>query len=343
MTRVLVVDDSSFMRTSVKQLLQADESIDVVGTASEGAQAIRLVSELRPDVVILDIEMAGMNGLDALCYIMQQQPTPVLVLTGLKSNDPSIALKCLEQGAVDVLLKPSGEISYDIGKLKNELITKVHTAAALSFKSLGKTGAQRRGGSPGVSHDKETLRIVVMGASTGGPRAVATILPDLPGTLAAIVLVVVHLSPEFVPYLARSLDSRCSIPVCVAREEERLAGPRILIAPGGCNTRIKSKRGLGRICFDLVPSPHYLFPCIDSAMSSAAQTYGDAAVGVLLTGTGNDGALGLRAIKNAGGRTFVEDPATCLAPFMPEAAIRLGCVDQIVPLGEMAHAIVHAI
>jgi two-component system, chemotaxis family, protein-glutamate methylesterase/glutaminase len=339
MKRVLVVDDSSFMRKSLTYLLESDEAIKVVGTAADGAEAVRKVGQLRPDVVVLDLEMSVMNGLAALTRIMTEHPTPVLVLTGLNRLDATIAIKCLEQGAVDVIPKPSGVISYDIDRLRPEIIAKVKVAAGVNARNLGPQVLRGSCRLPPAAKAMTGDKMVVIGASTGGPGAVASVLLALPPAFAAAVLIVQHMSPVFVPYFAESLKEECLCDVAVAREDEAFTRGCVVVSPGGCHTLVACARGARRVRLSTKPSPHAVFPSVDYAMASAAETYGASAVGILLTGTGSDGAQGMKAIKAAGGRTIAEDPATCLAPGMPQAAINLGCVDQVLPLSLVARAV----
>ena len=338
MKRVLVVDDSSFMRTSLTYLLESDEALKVVAAAVDGADAVRKVKQLRPDVAILDLEMREMDGLAALAHIMAECPTPVLVLSGLHA--PALAVKCLEHGAVDFIPKPSGVISYDIDVLRAQIIAKVKLAAGVRVRKLdpsplsGPPAAPPRR-KPAIPGEK----VVVIGASTGGPRAIAAVLAGLPPSLAAAVLVVQHMSPAFIPSFADRLRWECFLDVAVAREDEPLTAGRALLAPGGCHTLVESAGGARRARFSHKASPHALSPSVDYAMESAAAAYGDGAIGVLLTGMGSDGALGLEAVKDAGGATLVEDASTCLVYGMPKAALDRGCVDQVVPLPQMARAI----
>ena len=342
MTRVLVVDDSSFMRTSLTHLLESDEAIHVIGTAADGAEALRKVKELRPDVVLLDLEMSGMNGLLALAHIMAEHPTPVLVLTGLSKTDTTVALRCLEKGALDCIPKPSGVISYDIGTLRTELIAKVKLAAEVNVRTLAPC-CPRTTAQPLRHQAVKREQVVVIGASTGGPRAVAMILSALPPALAAAMLVVQHMSPAFLPSFVDRLRGHCALEIALACQHEALLPGRVLVAPGGCHTLIVATEAGKRIRLSDMASPHAIFPCIDFAMASAAEAYGAGAVGVLLTGIGSDGARGMKSIKVSGGRTIAEDSSTCLVFGMPRAAIELGCADQVVPLSRLASAIVQMI
>jgi two-component system, chemotaxis family, protein-glutamate methylesterase/glutaminase len=338
MTRVLIVDDSSFMRKSLTHLLESDPALEVVETAADGADAVRKVRRLRPDVVLLDIEMSGMNGLVALAHIMDECPTPVLVLSGLDPADRTLAVRCLEQGAVDFLPKPSGVISYDIDRLRAEIVARVKQAAEVHVRQLDLRlpGEPLRPRRPAAA---SRARLVVIGASTGGPRAVATVVAALPPDLPAAVLVVQHMSAEFVPSFAERLKWDGFLEVAVARPDEPLVPGRVVVAPGGCRALVAWSEGGGRVRLGRDAPPQGLLPSVDDAMASAAEAYGAGAVGVLLTGMGDDGARGMKAIKDRGGRTLAEDPSTCLVSGMPRAAIDLGGVDQVVPLPLVAQAI----
>jgi two-component system, chemotaxis family, protein-glutamate methylesterase/glutaminase len=339
MTQLLVVDDSSFMRKSLTYLLESDHALRVVGTAADGGEAVRKVRQLRPDVVILDIEMSVMNGLTALTHIMAERPTPIIVLTGLNQADASIAAKCLEQGAVDVIVKPSGVISYDIDALRSEIIAKVKIAAAVNVQNLGSRAANDSLRPRSSANKLNGNKIVVIGASTGGPQAMTTILSSLPSSFAASVLIVQHMGAAFVPYFAESLKGKCPFDVAVAREDEPFAPGRAVVAPGDSHTLVARSNGSFRVRLSSEASPLAIFPSVDYAMASAAEAYGVGAVGVLLTGDGRDGALGMQILKAAGGTTLAADPACCLAPGMPQAAIDLRCIDRVLSLRLLAQAV----
>lgn len=338
MIKVLVVDDSSFMRKSLVHILESDGAIEVVDTAADGEEAVRKVKQLHPDVVLLDIEMPVMDGLAALAHIMSGCPTPVLMLSALNKRDATIALKALDHGAVDFISKPSGTISYDIDQLSHEIITKVKTVAGVNVQklelALPKETFQRRG-----IKSTALKKIIVIGASTGGPKAIGQLLPSLSRDIGAAILIVQHMVPDFLPLFAERLQWGCSREVSVARSGDVIEPWRILIAPGGCHTLIRDSSGIKRIRLSKKKTSHGFSPSIDCAMESAATVYGKATVGVLLTGIGSDGAEGMKAIKDAGGSTLAEAPSTCVVFGMPKAAIELGCVDEIVPLPQIARAI----
>ena len=342
MIKALIVDDSSFMRKSLTHILSSEHSIDVVSTAANGEEALQQVRQLKPDVVLLDIEMPVMDGLTALAHIMAECPTPVLMLSALNKRDAAIAIKSCEYGAVDFITKPSGVISYDIEKLSQEIVAKVKAAAGANVHKIGLH-------LPEESYQKRPLKpamrkqIVIIGASTGGPRAVAQVLSGLPRDFPAAIIVVQHMSPEFIPSFVDKLQWVCSISISTAKRSEPIMPGRALIAPGGYQTMIIANGKAQKIRLSKKASPGDIFPSIDHTMESAARAYGTGTLGVLLTGMGNDGARGLKAIKEAGGSTIAEAESSCIVFGMPKAAIELGCVDEELPLPRIAQTILRMI
>lgn len=334
--KALVIDDSSFMRKAITHILESDKGIKVLDTASNGEEAVRKVKDLHPDVVLLDIEMPLMDGLTALSHIMAECPTPVLILSGLDKRHPPIILKSLRHGAVDYIAKPSGVISYDIDKLRDELIAKTHIVSTARVKSMPLNIPKESF----VIHRSKTAflkKIVVIGASTGGPKAIAAVLSEIPYYISASILVVQHMTDDFIPFFAEQLKWESPLEISVAMDGEPVSPGRVLIAPGGRNTTVSKDK---KIVLEREPSR---IPSIDHAMKSVAAVYGKEALGVLLTGVGSDGAHGLKAIKEAGGSAIVEDESTCVIFGMPKAAIELGCVDEIVPLHLIAETILRMI
>lgn len=342
MILVLVVDDSAFMRASMSQILLSDKSIEVAGTASDGEDAVEKVKKLRPDVVLLDIEMPRMDGLAALAHIMAECPTPVVMISGLAEKDARIAIKALEHGAVDFIPKPSGTISYDIDKIKDEIISKVKIAAGVDVQKMAlelpKESYQRIWPRPVTRKE-----LVVIGASTGGPRALEIVLSGIPRDISAAILVVQHMRQEFIPSFAERLQWDCSLEVSVAQDNSILTHGKVLIAPGKCDTLIEQDENGQKVTSVRDVSPSVVAPSIDNAMESASRIYGDACLGVLLTGIGSDGARGMKAIKDAGGNTIAEDQSTCVVYGMPKAAIEIGAVNEVVPLPQIADAIMRMV
>ena len=338
LVKVLVVDDSSFMRKVLTQILEADSSIEVVATAADGKDAIQKIKRHSPDVVLLDIEMPVMDGLSSLAHIMADCPTPVLMLSALNKRDSAIAIKSLEYGAVDFIPKPSGVISYGIEELSNEIIGKVKLAADVNVHTLALHLPEESYQRP---WPKAVTRknIVVIGASTGGPKAIVNVLSHLPRDISTAILVVQHMSRDFMPSFVDRLIWICSLNISTARKGEAISSGQALVAPGGYHTTIVQNSDARKIRLSKKVLPYTAMPSIDYAMESAAKAYGKSTLGVLLTGIGSDGARGLKAIKDAGGNTIAEDQSTCVVFGMPKAAIELGCVDEIVPLPQIAPTI----
>lgn len=340
--RVLIVDDSSFMQKSLTHILESDSSIKVIDTASEGEAAIRKTKQLQPDVVLLDIAMPVMDGLTALTHIMSECPTPVLVLSGLQKKDARIAIKSLEHGAIDFIPKPSGPISYDIDTIAEEIINKVKTAAAAQIKKMvmPRTEAHAETLLPKPEAHRE---LVVIGASTGGPRALVNVLSSLPRSIPAAILLVQHMATEFIISFAERLRWVSQLDVLIATEGAFIMPGQVMIAPGNCHIVIERSGRRLKTHLKNIPSPHGVEHSVDYAMESAAASCKTAAMGVLLTGMGTDGAAGMKAIHEAGGYTIAEDETTAVVFGMPKAAIELGCVDETAPLQNIAAAIMRRI
>ena len=332
MIKVLVVDDSSFMRKSISYMLKTDTAIDVVDTAGNGEEALQKVQELHPDVVLLDIAMPMMDGLTALTHIMAECPTPVLILSGM---DVSVILKSLRLGAVDYIQKPAGVISYDIDEIKDEIITKVHIASRANV-SMIEPSIPEEPYMTGKAKHAARKRIVIIGASTGGPKATTTVLSGIPDTISAGIVIVQHMRKEFTPFFSEQLKLECPLNISEAKDNDLIGAGRVFVAPGGFQTGIEKDGMYKRI---RLTNGAVKLQSIDYTMESAVRVYGGDIVGVLLTGMGSDGAKGLKAIKDAGGSTIAEDESTCVIFGMPKAAIGLGCVDIVAPLHKIAKTI----
>jgi len=336
--QVLVVDDSALMRKLISDLLESDPRIEVVDTARDGVEAIEKTCRLHPDVVTMDIQMPRMSGLDALSHIMGQCPTPVVVLTGL--TDPNLAFEALERGAVDFVLKPSGTISVDIYKVRQELVEKVKLATLVNLRKVtakiapaSPIALRAPPGTPGK-------RAVAVGASTGGPKALDHLLSSLPVGLPAPVLVVQHMPPGFTRSFAERLNQRSPLLVKEAEEGDAVLPGRAYVAPGDHHMLIERQGGREIIRLDKSPRVKGLRPSADVTMRSVADVYGAGSIGVVLTGMGSDGAEGLKAIKERGGVTIAQDRATSIIYGMPRAAVESGCVDKVLPLDKIPGEIV---
>lgn len=325
--RALVVDDSAFMRRVIGDILSSDPGIEVIGFARNGEEAVEKVEALRPDVVTLDVEMPRLNGLGALSRIMRRAPTPVVMLSAYTDRGRKETIEALELGAVDFITKPSGEISIHLAELKGEILSKVKVAARTRVRSLAKTVKQAPSRLP-LRRIGGMNKLVVIGASTGGPKAVLEILSKLPSNLPACFLIVQHMPKGFTTSFANRLNLKSSLKVAEAKEGATLSQGVAYVAPGDYHMLVNGST------VDIVKGLklHGVRPAIDFTMESAAIKYGENTIGILLTGMGMDGAAGLKAIKERGGVTIAQDEETSLVFGMPKAAIKLGCVDEVLPL-----------
>ena len=348
--RVLIVDDSAFVRKAIRRMLSTEPDIEVVDAAADGREAVEKVCRLKPDIVTLDVRMAGMDGLTALERIMRDCPTPVLMLSSLTQEGADVTLKALDLGAVDFLDKARAESSMDITLLANELVTKVRTIAGVDMGKLRPLAVEPPPPPLQVPiPPRETaarvatpakIDVVAIGTSTGGPTALQLTIPRLPRNFPAAVIVVQHMPPGFTRTLAERLNTLSLIPVSEAAEGDSVEPGRVLVAPAGQHLKLLKKNGRYVVHLDREPSDLFHKPSVDVMMESVARACGRRSLGVLLTGMGSDGARGMKAIKAAGGRTLAESEETCIVYGMPKSAVEEGAVDRVVPLHEIAREIV---
>jgi len=342
--RTLVVDDSFFMRTLISDMLNSDPEIEVVDTAKNGDIALEKTKILRPDVVTLDYKMPGSNGLSVIKNIMETRPTPIVMLSAYTEKGAITTLKCLEYGAVGFISKPSSEISLDIEKVRDELITEVKKASKINISSVKSILTREHVMlfiEPSmVIQDK----VIVIGASTGGPQVLELILSELPFNLPASVLVVQHIPAEFTGPLAKRFDQMSAIMIKEAEDGDVLETGRAYIAPGDFHMTVERKKMEGEvkavIRLNRDPLLHGLRPSIDVTMKSVSEVYGKNVVGILLTGMGEDGVKGMRAIKSSEGKTLAQDEATSAIFGMPKRAIEEGVVDKVLPVYEVSQEII---
>jgi len=334
--RVVVVDDSTFMRNFICDILHRDDKIKVVATAVNGIDAVEKIKLLKPDAVTLDIEMPEMDGLTALRIIMRDCPTPVVMLSNMTRLGANATVEALEIGAVDFVAKPSGNISLDLDKIQDELILKVKIAAHAyhrisrlqsadeSFKDACRPDGPARPAIP-------PRKIVAIGTSTGGPKALQTVLSRLPGNIPAGIAIVQHMPAGFTRSLAERLNSISELEVSEACDGDELLMGRVLLAPGDSHMKIRQTGDRFYIKLSDEPPVGGLRPCVDKLMESVAEC-SVPIVGVLLTGMGQDGVKGLKRIKSVKGYTIAEDESTCIVYGMPRAAVENRCVDRVAPL-----------
>jgi two-component system chemotaxis response regulator CheB len=338
--RVLLVDDSAFVRRATERMLAPLEGVSVVGAARDGEEALRQVIALRPDLVIMDVEMPGVDGIAALERIMRECPTPVLLLSSHTRDGAEVTLRALEAGAVDFLDKTGAGTAMDIHALAPALREKVGAVLRARTASLEAPSSPAPKPVParidGVVPQPGRYEVVAIGSSTGGPRALAELVPALPAGFAAGVVIAQHMPTGFTETLAERLDRRSALHVAEAKDGDRVVPGQVLIAPGGRQLAVEAgPSGLVARVWEDDARLHR--PSVDLLFESVARAAGAAVVGVVLTGMGSDGAAGLRAIRRAGGRGLVESERTAVINGMPAAA--RASAERDVDLEEMAGAL----
>ncbi|MDT7907790.1 MAG: chemotaxis response regulator protein-glutamate methylesterase [Candidatus Calescibacterium sp.] len=345
--RVLIVDDSAFIRKALADILRKDSDIQVVGEAKDGDEAIEKFKELRPDVITLDYEMPKKNGIEVIREIMKIKPTPIVMISSYTKEGALITLKCLEEGAIDFISKDIEKGTLEVIRKGKEIIEKVKNAAKARIQVRAKLEPKEveyiRPRTEDIRlrpekkieekrvYDKTLKKLIVIGASTGGPNTVIDILSTLP-PLPAAILVVIHMPPIFTEIYAQRLAERTGFPAKEAQDGDKLEAGKIFVAPGGKHIKVM-KGGIIKIINEL-PDAIYK-PSIDLAIESAAEVFRQDTIAVILTGMGNDGAKGIRKVKEFGGKVIAESEKSAIVFGMPRAAAETGLVDYI----EDAHRI----
>jgi len=337
--RVLVVDDSALMRKLIPQILQNDNSIQVVGTAMDGNFGLKKIEELKPQVITLDLEMPGMGGLDMLKEIMRRHRVPVIVVSSHSTEGASITLKALALGAFDFVAKPH-DVWARMPEVASELIAKIKAAAqSQGVKAAPMASTLPRAEKNTPSAKNQPTRIIAIGISTGGPNAMQYVLSQLPGDFPGSILVVQHMPEGFTEMFARRLDEICSISVKEAQSGDLLLAGRALICPGSRHLKVK-RLPLGDVAvLGDEPRMNGHRPSADILFKSLAEEYGPKGIAVLMTGMGDDGALGMGTVKAAGGMTIAQNEESCVVFGMPKAAIERGFAIRVVGLEAMAHTL----
>lgn len=342
--RVLVVDDSAFMRTALRRMIESDPALRVIDTACDGVEAVQKANALRPDVITMDVEMPRMSGLDALSKIMETAPCPVIMVSSLTRAHAEATIEALSRGAYDFLSKDLSYASLEIVRIKNDLVAKCRAAALhkrgiRSAPCLQRTAVSSRSLLPLPLHmPAKAARhfpapsVICLGTSTGGPKALQQILPMLPENLAAPLVIVQHMPPGFTGPFARRLDSLCQLHVKESEPNEPLIPGTVYIARAGEQLRVLRRVSGAFAHMSLVPTNTPHIPSVDILMLSAADQFGEKAMGVILTGMGNDGQHGISAIYHAGGYTIGEDESTCTVYGMPRACAEAQVLHNVLPL-----------
>lgn len=354
-TKVLIIDDSAFMRRVIRQMLETDPDIQVLGAARDGAEGVEMAMQLKPDVITMDLEMPRMDGLEATERIMERMPTPIIMVSSLTKEGAQSTFAALDKGAADYISKNLVTSALDLMKIQDELIGKIKALARKKgqFLSLRPQPVPVHAApvmtvpaAPPKKKGYGTLKVafISIGASTGGPRAVQSVLANLPAGLDVGILVSIHMPKAFTGAFAERLNELCKLDVKEAENGETVRSGQVFVCPGGLQTRIRRKN-LTDFYLNIGDEPRDALyrPCIDVSMSSVAENYPGRSLGVILTGMGHDGKEGMRLIREKGGKTLAQSEETCTVYGMPKAVIDAGLADKIVPLDLIAAEIVNMI
>ena len=355
--KLLVVDDSAFMRKLISDFFIDNKSIEIIGIARNGKDAIEKIKNLQPDVITLDVEMPVMNGLEALQRIMEETPVPVVMLSSTTKSGAESTMQAMEYGAVDFIAKPSGTISLDLHKIKEELVEKVEHAAQVSIKKMQKrTSLPVNNRLPQnielknkpdtttkvIEWDKARKKVVLIGTSTGGPRALQEVITKLPSNMKAPVLIVQHMPAGFTKSLAHRLNQLSAIEVKEAEDGDLLKDGHAYIAPGGFHMRIQKKGSAYYIVLNDKEAPRAGHrPAVDVLFEDNSQFNDFDKIAVIMTGMGSDGSLGLKQLKKNGNVVAIaESASTCIVYGMPKAAVETNLVNEVVDLDQIAKTII---
>lgn len=350
--KVLIVDDSAFMRNALSSMLTSDPEIKIVGTARDGIEAIEKVASLKPDVVTMDVEMPRMDGITALKHIMEKTPVPVIMVSSLTVDGAKVTLDALDLGAMDFIPKNLSDLSINIVKIREMLIDKI--------KQIAKRGVPKRLiQKPATSSAKATepppvipmritgerkAGILAIGTSTGGPKALQDIIPKLPKNFPVPIVIAQHMPPNFTGPFAERLNQLSQIEVKEAKDGDMLKPGVAYIAPGKGHMRVKRLRGIEVGVTISENKEDFIYrPSVDALMSSVAEVYPGRALGVILTGMGNDGLKGMMQMKKTGSRIFAQNEETCVVYGMPKAVVDAGIADKVLSIDEMAGEIINAV
>ncbi|HEY6272940.1 MAG TPA: chemotaxis response regulator protein-glutamate methylesterase [Terriglobales bacterium] len=358
-TRVLIVDDSAFMRKVLQSIVASDPQLEVCGEARDGRDAITQTEVLQPDVISMDINMPHMDGLQATEVIMSSNPHPILIVSSESREGAEVTLKALQLGAIDFVPKPTGGVDLDMSSVREEICRKLKVAAKVRVvrtatrsrlqhdvasssprtepapaPALATNGRYAGGPTPGKGAGK--FPIVVMAASTGGPATLMKFIPCFPKDFPGAVILVQHMPGTYTDQFGKQLAEVSRIRVKEAEAGEIIVPGQLYVCPGSHHMRVSPT---GRVSLDDGPRISGYRPCADLTMESAAEYAGPMAIGVILTGMGNDGAKGVQAIRGAGGHSIAQDESTAVIFGMPQEAINTGAVDQILPIDSIYPAI----
>lgn len=346
----MVVDDSAFMRKFLGEIILQDRSLQLVGTARHGLDALAKLESLKPDVLTLDVEMPVLNGLETLKKIMAEKPLPVVMVSSFTREGSEMTIEALAAGAVDFVPKPVVWRGEHTKEIKQLLPRKIKEAAQARLQALlppavppgAKTAGETVLPKKQVKRKERPLsrvvkRIIAIAASTGGPRALEEVLRGLPADLPAAVLITQHMPPHFTCSMAERFDRISYLKVKEASTGDSICQGGVYVAPGGFHLLARED---GTVALSDTVPVNFVRPSADVMMQSVAEAFGPAVIGVVLTGMGRDGVAGMARIKEKGGHTIVQDPSNAVLPGMPRAVLQEGFADQVLPLNQIAAAIV---
>lgn len=343
--KVLVVDDSAFMRKVISDMISSDPNMEVVATAKNGEEALQMIVEHKPDVVTMDIEMPKMDGLTALKQIMEVRPMPVIMLSSLTTSGAVETLKALDYGAFDFITKPTSLVKVSTPEVREELLSKIRIA---SKTKVSRPMFAPRETARIIETDKRTTgrtkfkKLIAIGTSTGGPRALQDVIPYIPKDIEAGILIVQHMPPGFTKSLAERLDSMSQIRVKEAEDGDVINAGVAYLAPGDSHIKVTKQGGQFVIKLDNGERVSGHKPSVDALMYSIAALSDRNVIGVIMTGMGADGADGMSKLKQNRGYVIAQDEESCVVFGMPKSTIKLGVVDKVVSLSNIANEIVKA-
>ena len=341
MIRVLVVDDSAFMRRAITKILESEPDIAVEGTARNGEEAIAKAAQLEPDVITMDVEMPGMTGLDAVREIVAHRDVPIIMVSSLTRDGAETTFRALDAGAVDFIPKPDSAY-VNIAGVARDLVAKVRVFARRGGRPRpGSVVAARLGGGRETARTAgaRQFECVAIGTSTGGPVALSRVLPRIPASFPLPIVIVQHMPPGFTRPLSERLNAQSHIQVVEGTAGMLMERGRAIVAPAGLQLKLRRSLGDVEVALGEDDGSSLHVPSVDVMTASAADVYGSATIGVILTGMGQDGVAGLRRIKDCGGFVLGQDAASSVVYGMPRAAAQAGLVDRVVSLDEVAAAI----
>ncbi len=351
--RIVVVDDSAFMRKALSMMLESDPMVKVVGTANNGEDGLEIIRRLKPDLVTMDVEMPRMDGLTALRHIMESDPVPVMMVSSITTEGAQATLEALELGAVDFIPKQMSYVSLDIVKIKEDLLDKIKNIVSRKHILMARAREKRRfskltgsataqaslaSSRPALPMRRKQHKIdlVAIGSSTGGPPALHMLMSHLPGNLPVGIVIAQHMPPMFTKTLAERLNGLSPLTVREAVDGEPIEPGQVLISPGGKHLLVRKYGGRARVCVSAEPANTLYKPCVDVLFDSVAEACGATSLAVVLTGMGSNGVHGARHIKEKGGVVIAQNEATCVVYGMPRAVVEAHIANEVLPIENIA-------